>query len=242
MRTLFRRCSLPTWALLAWLVVTPFACAGNLTTLSGTTYHQIRVVRIEPDGIIWTHATGICKVDFTDLPEAVRKMYHYDARQAAAFQAAQALVRQQADLQAQRNQQEASAWRTRQLQTQAAAIEADASSGRFLYHRRAAEQAVGEQIAAKKAEHDLLTRDDGTLWDRRLWAVPSLFTGVYSLGVAFDPRTDLNAHEFQAGLHHAPGEEFAPDSAHDDFFKPDYLTKAYDQDVERAKAFARGHP
>jgi hypothetical protein len=70
----------------------PPACRGqdaakpaDLTTLSGKTYKQARVFRVEPDGINYMFAGGIVKIPFTDLPEAVRKQYGYDPKQAASF-------------------------------------------------------------------------------------------------------------------------------------------------------------
>ena len=216
--------------------------AEDVTTLSGTTYRQVRLVRVEPDGVVWEHATGICKVDFTDLPETLQKTYHYDATKAVAYQAAQTEARQQAAVQLRRDQQDAAVRRAKLLQEAAGT---EAAPGVLTYRRRAAdlhaEGVVGDQIAAKKHEQELLTKDDGTVWDRRLWAIPRLITGGSSDGTAFDPRTDLNAHEYQANLHHAPG-GFAPDAAHDNFFQPDYQTKAYYKDVDRAAAFARGQP
>jgi hypothetical protein len=64
--------------------------AADLTTLSGRTYKQARVMRVEPDGINYMFAGGIVKIPFTDLPEAVRKLYGYDPKQAAAFSEADA--------------------------------------------------------------------------------------------------------------------------------------------------------
>ncbi len=80
------------------------------------------------------------------------------------------------------------------------------------------------------------------MWDRRLWAVPVFLLGGSAFnGVAFDPKTDFNSHEYTMGAHHAPG-AFAPDSTHDSFFEPIYQTKSYYDDVDRAEAFARGKP
>ena len=223
--------------LLAWLAVAPLGCAEDLTTLAGVTYRQVQVVRVEPDGIIWEHAAGVCKVDFTDLPETLRRKYHYDAKQAAAYQAAQAQVRQQAAARQQQDQQAAAAWRAKRLQQTAGTFQPDAPPGTLVYRRRAtaaaAERSVGEQIEAKKSAQELLTKDEGTLWDRRLWAIPCLIAGGgYQPGTAFDPHVDHNAQEFQKSLH----------STGDDFFNPIYLTRSYNQDVDRAAAFARGRP
>ena len=247
--SIFARRSL-SGALVAALVVLALprrTQAEDVTTLSGTTYHEVRLVLAEPDGVTWEHSTGVAKVDFTDLPDPVRRQYHYDAGKAAAFQAAQARQREQFAAQARQVQQEAEAHRVQRFQAQTAADPATAARpGEFVYRRRAAEaaaeQSVGEGIAAKKAAEDFRTKDDGTIWDRRLWTVPKLLFGSNPFdGVSFNPKTDFNSQEFKMGAHHAPG-AFAPDSAHDSFYEPIYQTKSYYDDVERAEAFARGKP
>ena len=58
---------------------------SDLTTLSGRTYHHARVQRVEPDGITYFYDGGMSKIDFTDLPEAVRQQYGYDPAKARAF-------------------------------------------------------------------------------------------------------------------------------------------------------------
>ena len=204
----------------------------------------MRAVRVDPDGVTWEHATGVAKVDFKDLPEPVRRAYHYDAGKAAAFQNGAGGVRA---ARAQQVQREAEANRVQQFQRQtAAASGTDARPGEFVYRRKTAEEAavgsVGEGIASKKAAEDFRTKDDGTPWDRRLWAVPKFLFGSNPFdGVAFDPKTDFNSHEYRLGAHHAPG-AFAADSAHDSFYEPIYQTKSYYEDVDRAEAFARGRP
>ena len=234
-------------ALLGWLAAGSALRAEDVTTLSGTTYRDVRMVRVDPDGVTWEHATGMCKVDFNDLPEAVRRAYRYDAKQAAAYRDAQARARQQFAAQMQQTRHEAEERQVQQFKQQTtSAAEADAKPGVFVYRRKAseaaAEQSVGEGIAAKKQAEDLRTKDDGTIWDRRLWAVPVfLFGGDPFHGTAFDPHTDLNSHEFQGSLHHSPA-ALATDGAHDSFNQPDYQTKSYYEDVERAEAFARGKP
>lgn len=240
------RYACPVSALLLWLMTPRPTRAEDLVTLSGVTYHEVRMVRVEPDGVTWEHATGMCKVDFTDSPEAVRKAYHYDAKKAAEYQAAQAQARQQAAAQTQQILQGAAARQTARSQAPAAFAGADAPSGSFVYRQQPAGgkagQAIGEQIEAEKAAHNLLTKDDGSLWDRRLWALPRLLTGAdYLPDLAFEPGANLNAQEYQASLHNVPGAS-AADGVNGDFFKPDYQTKAYYEDLDRAKAFASGQP
>jgi hypothetical protein len=73
------------------------AGAADLTTISGKTYRQARVFRVEPDGINYAFDGGIVKILFNDLPERIRKQYSYDPKRAELFQDQD--QRQQAQLQ-----------------------------------------------------------------------------------------------------------------------------------------------
>ena len=77
--------------------------APDLVTRSGKVYKQARVFRVEPDGITYMYVGGMSKIDFTELPDAVRKQYNYDPKAAAAF--AQADEAAQAQAQAEGAQQ-----------------------------------------------------------------------------------------------------------------------------------------
>ncbi len=234
-------------ALLVWLASVALAQAEDVTTLSGTTFHNVRLVRVQPDGVVWQHSTGMVMVNFTDLPETLRQQYHYDAGKAATFLAAQGQEREKVAAQAQQAQREVAAHRAQRFEQMEAASAAgtDGKLGTFVNRReRTTEslvQSTGEQIAAKKQAEAKFHEDDGTIWDRRIWAIPRLITGGYSDGHAFDPSTQANPQEFQNSAHHAPG-GFAVDSAHDSFFQPDYMTKSYSEDLDHAAAFTGGKP
>lgn len=215
--------------MLGWLAVGPSAFGEDVTTLSGRTYRQVRLVRVDTDGVVWQHASGMCKVDFTDLPKVLRQRYHDNAAQACAYQTAQAQARQQAAAQARQDQQKAAAWRAQRLQQtqEAEAARTDVRPGTFVYHRdrvpvKAAE-ALGAQIDARKVALAKLTEDDGTIYDRRLWAIPRFIVGLSSDGHAFDA-PDVKSPEYQRSLRRAPAD------------------KASYEDVDRAAAFARGQP
>ena len=224
-------------AMLIWLTLASMARAEDVTTLSGATYREVRLVRVEPDGVTWEHSTGVVKVDFSDLPEPVRKAYHYDSGKAAAFQAGQAKAREDFAARMQQAQHDAETHRVQQYQAQTAtAPAAEGQPGEFVARRKAADAALvksaNEGIAAKKEAELLRTKDDGTIYDRRLWAIPRLLTGGYSDGTDFDPKTDLNSREVQSDQH----------SGGDAFFNPSYMTKSYNDEVDRAAAFARDKP
>ncbi len=190
----------------------------------------------------------MAKVDFADCPETVRLAYHYDAAKATAYRDAQAASRRQADEQAQKLVRDHDEHQRARMTLQNTAETSASPDGGPLFTLRrrldtgstAAAAVLDEQAQSKKAAHDLLTKDDGTIWDRRLWAIPSLIFG-YSPGVAFEPGANLNAHEFKSTVHHAPG-GFAPSAVQDGFNTPMYMTRSYYEDVERSEAFARGVP
>ena len=101
----------------------------------------------------------------------------------------------------------------------------------------AAARALDEQADARKAQVAADARNAEGLGNPRLW---SLVPGVGSAPVPL--RMDIpNRNEFKASLHHAPG-DFEASSNQDNFFQPIYMTKSYDEDVDRAAAFARGVP
>ena len=58
--------------------------AGDLTTLDGTIYRDVKVIKVEVDGLTVTHAGGAGKIKFVTLPEDVRKQYNYDPAKAEA--------------------------------------------------------------------------------------------------------------------------------------------------------------
>ena len=68
----------------------------DLTTLSGKKYLGVTVTRVEGDAIAISHADGIARVFFADLPPDLRTKYGYDPNKAAAAiaQRAEAMARQ----------------------------------------------------------------------------------------------------------------------------------------------------
>ena len=79
------------------------AFAEDFKAIDGKEYKNVKVSRIEPDGIVLISKAGISKVYFTELPKSVQDRFHYDAAQAAAYSAEQtasqvALQTQQAEL------------------------------------------------------------------------------------------------------------------------------------------------
>ena len=79
------------------------ALAEDFKAIDGKEYKNVKVSRVEPDGIVLISKSGISKVYFTELPKDVQDRFHYDAEQAAAYSAEQtasqmAFQSQQAEL------------------------------------------------------------------------------------------------------------------------------------------------
>lgn len=64
------------------------ALADDLKTIDGKEYKHVTVNRVEPDGIIITHRSGVAKIPFTELPEDVQERFGYDASKVEAEKAA----------------------------------------------------------------------------------------------------------------------------------------------------------
>ena len=227
----------------------------DLVTLSGTTYHDVQALRVEPDGVTWRHADGAVKVDFADCPEPIRRAYHYDPAKAAAYRDTRAKARQHADELA-RHDVTAHEARQRAL-VQASVAQAVANDGeKAMVFRRAlspaASNATRETAARMQADADQRAADAAASADP--------YHLVPTLPSALGPRPvnrfmdAPNSKEFAASLHSSlaasngnflPTTDFhdpAKSSLNDAFFQPLYMTRSYYEDVDRAAAFARGVP
>jgi hypothetical protein len=64
--------------------------ADDFKTNTGKEYKNVTISRVEPDGIVVITDSGIVKLYFTELPQAVRDKFHYDEAKAAAFASTEA--------------------------------------------------------------------------------------------------------------------------------------------------------
>jgi hypothetical protein len=63
------------------------ALADDFKTIEGKDYKNVKVSRVEPDGIVITFSGGIVKLPFAELSPDVQKKYGYDSSAAAAYSA-----------------------------------------------------------------------------------------------------------------------------------------------------------
>jgi hypothetical protein len=69
------------------------AVAEDLTTLTGRTYTNANVSRVDGDGITVLYPGGGSKIAFTNLPPEIQKKYGYDPEKAAAIAAKQEKIK-----------------------------------------------------------------------------------------------------------------------------------------------------
>jgi len=86
---------LGTASLIATNRTPPVPNQTDITTLDGTTYKSIRILKVEPDGLVIEYAPqaggiGLRKIRFKNLSAELQIKYGYDAQKDAEYQAAQA--------------------------------------------------------------------------------------------------------------------------------------------------------
>lgn len=59
---------------------------GTLVTLNGRSFHDVTIVGIDPNGILFKHANGAGKVRFEELSPEIRNHFGYDPEAAAVFE------------------------------------------------------------------------------------------------------------------------------------------------------------
>ena len=76
-----------TLALFLILCFGSLALADDFKTIDGKDYKNVKVKRVEPDGIVLSSKSGISKVYFIELPKEVQERFHYEPGKAAASSA-----------------------------------------------------------------------------------------------------------------------------------------------------------
>jgi hypothetical protein len=61
--------------------------------VNGKEYKNATLTRVEPDGVVLKHKSGVSKVYFAGLPKEVQERFHYDSAKAAEFNTARSKVR-----------------------------------------------------------------------------------------------------------------------------------------------------
>src|SRR5207249_1406276 len=91
------------------------AFGDDFKAINGKEYKNVKVSRVEPDGIVLVSKSGISKVYFAELPKEVQERFQYDATQAATYSAEQAASQaafqiQQAELRRKLTEEKNSYW------------------------------------------------------------------------------------------------------------------------------------
>jgi hypothetical protein len=64
------------------------ALADDFKTVDGKEYKNVKVSRVEPDGIVITHSAGVAKIPFKQLPKEMQERVGYDQAKIEAAEAA----------------------------------------------------------------------------------------------------------------------------------------------------------
>jgi len=81
-----------------FVLIVCFASAGladEFKTIDRKEYKNVKVSRVEPDGIVLSSKSGISKVYFTELPKDVQERFHYDAAKATTYSTERAANQQE---------------------------------------------------------------------------------------------------------------------------------------------------
>lgn len=68
---------------------------GVITTRTGQSFYDCKIVRVHPDGVAFTHRDGAAKIPFRELPESLRREFRYDPKAEAQYKQEQAALRKQ---------------------------------------------------------------------------------------------------------------------------------------------------
>ena len=71
--------------LVAFLLLAVPLQAEDFKLTTGAEYKNVKVSRVEPDGIVIATDYGVVKLFFAELPKEVQEKYHYDPKAAEAF-------------------------------------------------------------------------------------------------------------------------------------------------------------
>lgn len=154
----------------------------TIITLSGITYSNCTVHRVEADGITVFYSKGIDKIPFADLPESYREKYGYDTKKASAYR--QAVAKNQAEAWA--RQQDSMRKQQEETQKQTAAVAKAAppqSAGEFdiTQAKQNIAKINGKVILLRfKSMSDVLETPDG--YEATMFN--SLFRSADSIGIS----------------------------------------------------------
>jgi len=75
--------------------VAPTNSLGDFNSLDGKNFQNTQLLKVDADGITFSHSQGITKVNFSLLPPDLQKRFGYDPRKAATLTAAQVQAAEQ---------------------------------------------------------------------------------------------------------------------------------------------------
>jgi len=160
-----------------WLAVLfPVAAlAADLQQVDGTVYRKVRVMQVDPDGLVISHEKGVAKVDFTKLPPDLQQRYSYSEKKAAIYreQETQREVRT-----AEEKQRLLKEYEERELARIQKQMAAGASGDELTYGNKGAGansargvRQMQKEMEAKEAR-EAREREPRTFWTAKFWESP----------------------------------------------------------------------
>ena len=190
------------------------ALAADLQQVDGTVYRKVRVMQVDPDGLVISHEKGVAKVDFTKLPPDLQQRYSYSEKKAAIYREQE--TRREART-AEEKQRLLKEYEERELARIQKLMEAGATGDELTYGNkgtgsnsaRGVRQARKEMEAKEEAREakERKEREPRTFWTAKFWESPV----VQGIGALFGGKMSGGGfgHSSSAIRDHGDGADFS---------------------------------
>lgn len=183
--------------------------AADLQQVDGTVYRKVRVMQVDPDGLVISHEKGVAKVDFTKLPPDLQQRYGYSEKKAAIYreQETQREVRT-----AEEKQRLLKEYEERELARIQKQMAAGATGDELIYgskgtganSERGVRQARKEMEAREEAR-EAKEREPRTFWNAKFWESPV----VQVIGALLRGNGSGSSHSSSGILDRGDGADFS---------------------------------
>lgn len=191
------------WRLLCLAFLFPVAVlAADLRQVDGTVYRKVRVMQVDPDGLVISHENGVAKVDFAKLSPDVQQRYSYSEKKAAIYREQ---TTQREARTAEEKQRLLKEYEERELARIQKLMEAGATGDELIYGNKGAGANSARLRQARKemelreearAAQERKEREPRTFWTAKFWESPM----VQALGMLFGGKGSGNSGHGSSGI------------------------------------------
>lgn len=185
--------------------------ATDLQQVDGTVYRKVRVMQVDPDGLVISHEKGVAKVDFAKLSPDLRQRYSYSEKKAAIYREQET---QRAVRTAEEKQRLLKEYEERELARIQKLMEAGATGDELIYgnkgtganFQRGVRQARKEMELREEAREakERKEREPRTFWTAKFWESPV----VQAIGMLFGGKASGSSHSSSGILDRGDGADF----------------------------------